>query len=197
MIHEWFQFVNKEKGARLETDKAVAALLQEAANLKADLFAQMEQLRTDGKDQIQGFASEVQEKDKILEDRERRLSAQMIWGVEMLHSKNAAVIQRQALSWWRGVAQRERLCNRIICKCLLRSRDIYRNSAWNKWLEHIEMSRDLNCRVARVLARIRGIRTWAALNCWRQYVENRKVWNQGEDLLSTYLAVCISCIPPS
>jgi hypothetical protein len=39
MIHEWFQFVNKEKGARLETDKAVAALLQEAADLKADLFA--------------------------------------------------------------------------------------------------------------------------------------------------------------
>lgn len=95
LIHEWFQFVNKEKGARLETDKAVAALLQEAADLKSSLLSQIEQLRSEAKGELQRLTVALKETSELLADRERRLSSNLLWGVNMLHSKNVAIIMRQ------------------------------------------------------------------------------------------------------
>lgn len=170
LIHEWFQFVNKEKGARLETDKAVAALLQEAADMKSSLLAQIEHLRSEAKHEIHKLAGQELNKERIIADRERRLSANMLWGVNMLHSKNMAIILRQALGWWSKMTRYRVRTSNLVEKCLLRCRSIHLNAAFNTWVDFVWQLRDLQRRMKKVLARISNLKVSAAWNSWQQFV---------------------------
>eukprot|EP00887_Chlorella_sp_A99_P005659 scaffold1.g5659.t1 len=174
LIHEWLQFVDREKLQRQGIEQRVAQVAEDAADLRAWTVMQVDAMRREMDEEVTLLLETIERKTARLADAEGRLTGRLRWGVAMIQAKGELAVKRQVLGWWRWIVGRKRYCRRVEAKLAERANLRLQGRAMEAWVEHVQARGVARSRLRAAVRRMSFLKLHNAFAAWRELVAAKR-----------------------
>ncbi|GAB4817699.1 hypothetical protein N2152v2_004745 [Parachlorella kessleri] len=166
LMHEWFNFVDREKQLRMNIAAQVGQLVEDAADLQAWTVSQVEGMRSEMDGEVSALLEAIAHKSAKLDDANTRLTSRLRWGIAVVQAKKELSLKRQVFAWWRGIAARKRYCRHVVAKLQQRVDNRLSSRALEAWLDRYQEQKARQQRLWMAVRRMAFMKMHSAFNSW-------------------------------